>query len=214
MSKTQIVTGGIADDAVSEEHIDATAITGSTALAATPADTDELLISDAGTLKRIDFSHIKAIAGTEVDSWRISSDFTNSASPISNWERVDTSFDKIGTGLTHSSGIFTFPSTGKYYVSAWISGDLDGSSRYNQLALQHTPDNSSYTTRAISDSLVIQVSSAGGSWNVSLNYFLDIQDTSNDKIKFLFSTANSSVRVFGNTNTSYSGFTCIKLGAT
>ena len=61
MSKTQIVTGGIADDAVSEEHLDATAITGSTELAATPADTDEILISDAGTLKRIDFSHIKSV---------------------------------------------------------------------------------------------------------------------------------------------------------
>ena len=34
-------------------------ISGKTALAATPADTDELLISDAGTLKRIDFSHLK-----------------------------------------------------------------------------------------------------------------------------------------------------------
>ena len=49
----------IADDAISEEHLDATAITGSTELAATPADTDEILISDAGTLKRLDFSHIK-----------------------------------------------------------------------------------------------------------------------------------------------------------
>ena len=68
MSKTQIPTGGItadaidatliADDAISEEHLDATAITGSTELAATPADTDELLISDAGTLKRIDASHV------------------------------------------------------------------------------------------------------------------------------------------------------------
>ena len=68
MSKTTIPTGGItadaidatliADDAISEEHLDATAITGSTELAATPADTDELLISDAGTLKRIDASHI------------------------------------------------------------------------------------------------------------------------------------------------------------
>ena len=60
MSKTQVVTGGIADDAVSEEHLDATAITGSTELAATPADTDEILISDAGTLKRIDYSYIKS----------------------------------------------------------------------------------------------------------------------------------------------------------
>jgi len=34
-------------------------ISGQTELAATPADTDELLISDAGTIKRIDFSHIK-----------------------------------------------------------------------------------------------------------------------------------------------------------
>ena len=34
-------------------------ISGQTELAATPADTDEILISDAGTIKRIDFSHIK-----------------------------------------------------------------------------------------------------------------------------------------------------------
>mgnify|MGYP005828594895 FL=1 len=59
MSKTTIPTGGIADNAISEEHIDATVITGATALAATPADTDEFLISDAGTIKRIDFSHFK-----------------------------------------------------------------------------------------------------------------------------------------------------------
>ena len=69
MSKTTIPRGGItadaidatliADDAISEEHIDATVITASTALAAEPADTDEFLISDAGTIKRIDYSYIK-----------------------------------------------------------------------------------------------------------------------------------------------------------
>ncbi len=69
MSKTTIPTGGItadaidatliADDAISEEHIDATVITAPTALAAEPADTDEFLISDAGTIKRIDYSYIK-----------------------------------------------------------------------------------------------------------------------------------------------------------
>ena len=35
-------------------------ITGATELAATPADTDELIISDAGTLKRIDYSYLKS----------------------------------------------------------------------------------------------------------------------------------------------------------
>jgi hypothetical protein len=68
MSKTTIPTGGItadaidatliADDAISEEHLDATALTGNAALAATPATTDEILISDAGTLKRLDFSFL------------------------------------------------------------------------------------------------------------------------------------------------------------
>jgi hypothetical protein len=60
MSKTQIPTGGIADDAISEEHIDATAITATTALAAQPASDDEVLISDAGTLKRLDIKHIQS----------------------------------------------------------------------------------------------------------------------------------------------------------
>ena len=68
MSKTTIPTGGItadainatliADDAISEEHLDATAITGHTALAEAPASTDEFLISDGGTLKRLDASYV------------------------------------------------------------------------------------------------------------------------------------------------------------
>lgn len=49
MSQTKIKAGGFDDDVIS----------GSTALATTPADTDEFLISDAGTVKRIDYSHIK-----------------------------------------------------------------------------------------------------------------------------------------------------------
>jgi len=68
MSKTTIPSGGItadaidatliADDAISEEHLDATAITGHTALAEAPASTDEFLISDGGVLKRLDASYV------------------------------------------------------------------------------------------------------------------------------------------------------------
>jgi hypothetical protein len=76
MSKTTIPTGGItadaidatliADDAVSEEHLDATAITGHTALAESPADTDEFIISDGGVLKRIDASYVGGGAMTHI----------------------------------------------------------------------------------------------------------------------------------------------------
>ena len=48
MSQTKILAGGF----------DADVITGTTALAATPATTDEFLISDAGTLKRLDATHM------------------------------------------------------------------------------------------------------------------------------------------------------------
>ena len=49
-----------AGGSVGSSQIAAEMITGQTALAATPADTDELLISDAGVLKRIDYSYIKS----------------------------------------------------------------------------------------------------------------------------------------------------------
>jgi hypothetical protein len=48
------------DDTVDASKITANIITGQTALGSTPADTDELLISDAGTLKRVDYSHLKS----------------------------------------------------------------------------------------------------------------------------------------------------------
>ena len=47
------------DDTVGAAQIKDDLISGTTALASTPADTDEFLVSDAGTLKRIDYSLIK-----------------------------------------------------------------------------------------------------------------------------------------------------------
>jgi len=49
------ITDGIITNAKLAQDI----ISAETALGATPADTDEFLVSDAGTLKRMDYSHIK-----------------------------------------------------------------------------------------------------------------------------------------------------------
>ena len=54
-----VTSSDLADDIVTADKIGDTAISGFSALGATPADTDELLVSDAGTLKRVDFSHLK-----------------------------------------------------------------------------------------------------------------------------------------------------------
>ena len=52
------------DDTVDASKITANVITGQSALGATPADTDELLISDAGVLKRVDYSYLKSTINT------------------------------------------------------------------------------------------------------------------------------------------------------
>jgi len=113
MSKTQIPTGGIADDAISEEHLDATAITGHTALAEAPADTDELLISDGGTLKRIDASYIGG-GGFEFIT---SSRSTSAASTVALDNFTSTDYDHyrvIGTFVpaTDNVDFFFNPRTG------------------------------------------------------------------------------------------------------
>ena len=52
--------GTPSDDSVGAAQIKADLISGTTALSSEPADTDEFLVSDAGTLKRIDYSLIKS----------------------------------------------------------------------------------------------------------------------------------------------------------
>ncbi len=53
-----LTASDIEADIINSTHIGDTAISGFTALAEAPADTDEFLISDGGVLKRIDASHV------------------------------------------------------------------------------------------------------------------------------------------------------------
>mgnify|MGYP003659374651 CR=1 FL=1 len=54
-----ISTAKLASTSVTSTKTNNDIISGETALGATPADTDEFLVSDAGVLKRMDYSHIK-----------------------------------------------------------------------------------------------------------------------------------------------------------
>ena len=71
-----------ANKPVVASDLDPAVITGQTALGATPADTDEFIISDAGVLKRMDYSYIKGggmwefISSTNITSGVSQVDFT------------------------------------------------------------------------------------------------------------------------------------------
>jgi hypothetical protein len=80
-------TSQLAATSVTAAKFNADVISGQTALAATPADTDEFLISDAGVLKRLDYSYIKASSGlvhikTLTASNSSSLDFSNGSSNV------------------------------------------------------------------------------------------------------------------------------------
>jgi len=68
-AKAPLTSSDIANDIINSDHIGDTAISGFSALTSAPADTDEFLISDAGTLKRIDAS----LVGGGLDNWSESS---------------------------------------------------------------------------------------------------------------------------------------------
>ena len=56
-------TSQLAATSVTAAKLNNDIISGQTALAETPADTDELLLSDGGTIKRIDYSYLKSTPG-------------------------------------------------------------------------------------------------------------------------------------------------------
>jgi hypothetical protein len=58
LADTAVTTAKIADNNVTGAKFNADVISSQTELAETPASTDELLLSDAGTLKRVDFSYL------------------------------------------------------------------------------------------------------------------------------------------------------------
>ena len=78
-----VLTAGLAANAVTGAKLNTDVISAQTALAAAPADTDEFLVSDAGVLKRIDYSLIKGggafelITTTTISTAASSVDFTS-----------------------------------------------------------------------------------------------------------------------------------------
>ena len=83
--------GTPSDDTVTAAKLNNDIISGQTALGAEPADTDEFLVSDAGTIKRVDYSYIKGGSGMV----KLQSQTASSASSISFTSTYITSTYKV-----------------------------------------------------------------------------------------------------------------------
>ena len=158
---------------------------------------------------------------TMADQWRPSSSFTLTGSVsliTSNWERVDapSGYGTIGSAMTESSGIFTFPSTGIYYIEYICMLVLTGTAaRYCGNRIQTTVNNSSYST-AMETLGHVGLSNSFGAYNTTTSSILfDVTDTSTHKIRFSASSIqHASTQVIGNSSSNSTAVTFIRLGDT
>ena len=217
-SDSTVTAAKIGANAVTAAKLNADIISGTTALASEPADTDEFLVSDAGVLKRIDYSLIKGGGITVASQWRLSAAVQGDHSTLSsNLEAVDTdSGSTLGSAMTESSGIFTFPSTGHYFICGFgnFYQNNGSNSRYANLYIDVTTDGSNYTTAANGST---QLEDNGASdWHsiVYVNFLFDVTNTSTHKLRFSVAVDDNDVYLNGATNHTETGFTFIKLADT
>ena len=108
-----LTASDITDGIVSNAKLAQDIISADTALGAAPADTDELLVSDAGVLKRMDYSYIKA-SNTPSFSVTLASaqSISSQTSTVVTWDT-----EAIDTDSAFASNVFTIPAGegGKYF---------------------------------------------------------------------------------------------------
>jgi len=145
---------------------------------------DSVLIKD-GNVDGIDVSAITQGIKT-YDCYELSSDL-NSNGDVTNLARETaasrTLVTNIGTGMTESSGIFSFPSTGKWKITCHISA-INNTADTILIHTVTTNDNFSTSDNVAVAKMGNNSSSSPLGGGASSEVLLDITNTSNDKVKF------------------------------
>ena len=139
---------------------------------------------------------------------------STNATITANLERADTSGTDtiLGTGVSESSGIFTFPKTGFYLVTTVGNFSKYGASAaYAGIKIVVTIDNSTYNTRAESYNYVPDVASAYGC--IMTRCLVDVTNTTNVKVAFNINT-NATVQMYGHSSNNASHFMFQRVGDT
>jgi len=173
---------------------------------------DSVLIKD-GNVDGVDVSAItQGITG--YDAWYLSANITSNADITANLSRQSgTLVTKIGTGMSESSGIFTFPSTGIWKVSANIYG-VNDTGDVVLCFIVASDDNFSSEANV---GLAKFGSGASSSPTGGIGYaevLLDIEDVSTDKVKFKTVSIASGSYIGGGTYPDASTFSFVRMGDT
>ena len=150
---------------------------------------------------------------TMANNWRVTSDFTDDADPISaNLEQADTDgYGKLGGDMAVSSGIWTFPSTGVYLLQFEVYVTADNIDGLISMFIDTTTDNSNYSSISVKE---FGVSRASDRQMCSTQAIFDVTNTTTHKCRFHLTNASSDTTTHGNTSKNETAMTFIRLGDT
>ena len=180
---------------------------------ATGNDGQVLTSAGAGAVPTFETLPVGGI--TVANLWRLTASKTDNSIISANLEIADdASSGNIGSAMTQSSGVFTFPSTGIYLINWQVKFAFNNvSDGQASVFMEATMDNSSYDVVTYT---VAGSHATGGSSNFSVygQAIVDVTNTSNVKVRFTAESMNSGTSIFGDSTVNNTSFAFIRLGAT
>jgi len=153
-----------------------------------------------GTLPAISGANLTGISAgiTHASTWYLSSNFTGSAAPVTALSAyTGAGAGSIGSAMTMSSGIFTFPTTGIWWIQVDAGFNLDGDSRYNRAEIRTTTNDSSYSYAHSPYCFIDDSGSSGAIYSTnSTGHLFDVVDTSTHKCRIDVEVQNGSVQTY------------------
>ncbi len=212
-----------ATNSVTSSMLGSNFFTGATDVGGALADADLLLIDDGagGTLRKTAMSRVKTYVGggiTMASQWRLTTSFTGDAAPIaSNWEQNDGSDPAVsyhGSQMTESSGVFTFPSTGIYYVELLVGYYINGDSGYNHSYIKAATNGSTFNTMTEMTTFITGNSSANTWASTTGSIIIDVRSTSEDVVRFDIDVDSAGTTIVGNSTRDITAARFIRLADT
>lgn len=141
----------------------------------------------------------------EIDMYRLTSTHNTDAT-LTAWERVDdASFTKVGTGMSVSSGIFTFPKTGVYKVTMFTGMQNNGGDTGTNLVAEISSDSGSNFDETIFLTVSGDNSSDYRQATVSGVGIVNVTDTSTFQFRAVGKSFSSGSSIPGHTDKTRTG---------
>ena len=175
-----------------------------------------MITIDGGTGK-ITHSGANVAPKMMFDRWHLTGAVTGAQDPITGTFARSNSDGRgtvdIGSGMSVSSGIWTFPVTGIYKVEAhWSLQNSSSSSTWCDMDILFAQDGTNYNAMSRA---VASVSASGYYSQPTTTLVVDVTDASASKLKFKVNYAHASTSVRGDgSGSDYSWFDFIRLADT